>query len=72
MDDMNGIMTGSFSEKDRLKYQIFEQNLKNFKAEVANLINTHVQARSENFTQLIKCFGKKVLNFLTLMLQAEV
>jgi|LakMenE01Jun11ns_1017448.scaffolds.fasta_scaffold7435045_1 hypothetical protein len=58
MDDMNGIMTGSFSEKDRLKYQIFEQNLKNFKAEVANLINTHVQARSENFLHLTKIAKK--------------
>jgi hypothetical protein len=69
MDDMNGIMTGSFSEKDRLKYQIFEQNLKNFKAEVVNLINTHVQVRSENFLQLTKIskIAKKCL-----ILQTEV
>ena len=42
---MNGILSGSFSAKDHLKYQKFEQNLKNFKAEVADLINTHAKAR---------------------------
>ena len=45
MDDMNGILTGTFSSKDRIKYQKFEQNLKNFKAEIHQLIAIHRKAR---------------------------
>ncbi len=48
MDDLNGILMGSFSQKDRLKYQKFEQNLKNFKAQITELICVHVKARYVN------------------------
>ena len=48
MDDLNGIMMGSFSQKDRLKYQKFEQNLKNFRGQIAELIRVHVKARYVN------------------------
>ena len=45
MDDMNGIMTGSFSKKDRLKFDKFQTNLKNFQTVVKDLIKTHARQR---------------------------
>ena len=50
MSDMDSLMTGDLSEDDGPRYKGFQENMREFKATVGEIVHAHKEARSVRLT----------------------